>query len=198
MEIRIINTARELYFRFGIRSVTLDDIAKDLGISKKTIYLHFKDKDELVQRVVEDSVNEELLRAIQIKEKSKNPIEEVIMSMKLMKEMLQDINLVLFYDLEKYHPVSFSKYAEFKKLFYEIIKRNLQEGVDQNLYRKDINVEILTRFRMEIIDMGFNPQIFPQNHFNQIDIHLQITDNFLRGILTPAGLELYEKTKIDI
>jgi AcrR family transcriptional regulator len=198
MENRIVNTARDLYFRYGIRSVTLDDIAKELGISKKTIYQHFKDKDELVQRVVESSVNDELERAQEIRKNAQNPIEEVIMSMRLMKEMLQEINLVLFYDLQKYHPESFFKYTEFKKHFYDIIKQNLIEGVKKQLYRPEINIEILTRYRMEVIDMGFNPQIFPQNQFKQTDIHLEITDTFLRGILSPKGLELYEKTKLAI
>lgn len=198
MENRIINTARDLYFRYGIRSVTLDDIAKELGISKKTIYQFFKDKDELVNCVVDLSVFEEICRSKDLKKQSLNPIEEIIISVRMMKDMLDKINVVLFYDLEKYHPAAFEKYKAFKSNFLELIRQNLVQGVAQKLYRAEINIEVLVKFRLETVDMLFDASIFPPDKFKLADTQMELTDHFLRGIVTPLGLEIYEKTKLEI
>ena len=198
MEHRIINTARELYFRYGIRSVTLDDIAKELGISKKTIYQFFKDKDELVTKVVDQSVCDEICRSKDLKKQSKNPIEEIILSVKLMKDMLDKVNVVLFYDLEKYHPAAFEKYKAFKSNFSDLIRQNLQQGISMKLYRAEMNVEVLVKYRLETVDMLFNASVFPPDKFKLTDTQLELTDHFVRGLVTPLGLEIYEKTKFAI
>jgi TetR/AcrR family transcriptional regulator, cholesterol catabolism regulator len=198
MELRILQKADAMFLRYGLRSVTMDDIAKELGISKKTIYLYFADKDALIDKVTEYMLQEEKNKAEEIYKISKNPIEEIFLSTKMMKEMLQNINAVLFYDMQKYYPNSWQKYLDFKMHFLEIIKRNLNEGISQKLYRADINVEILAKIRVEIVDMGFNMELFPASKFNILDIQLENIDHFLRGIVTPKGLEVYEKTKLEI
>jgi TetR/AcrR family transcriptional regulator, cholesterol catabolism regulator len=198
MELRILQKADAMFLRYGLRSVTMDDIAKELGISKKTIYLYFADKDALIDKVTEYMLEEEKNKAEEIYKVSKNPIEEIFLSTKMMKEMLQNINAVLFYDMQKYYPNSWQKYLDFKMHFLEIIKRNLNEGIFQKLYRADINVEILAKIRVEIVDMGFNMELFPPSKFNILDIQLENIDHFLRGIVTPKGLEVYEKTKLEI
>jgi TetR/AcrR family transcriptional regulator, cholesterol catabolism regulator len=198
MELRILQKADTMFLRYGLRSVTMDDIAKELGISKKTIYLYFSDKDTLVEKVTEYMLQEEKNKAEEIYNISKNPIEEIFFSTKIMKEMLQNINVVLFYDMQKYYPNSWKKYCDFKVYFLEIVKRNLQEGIIQKLYRAEINVEILAKTRIETVDMGFNIELFPANMFSVYDIQLENIDHYIRGIVTPLGLEVYEKTKLKI
>jgi TetR/AcrR family transcriptional regulator, cholesterol catabolism regulator len=198
MELRILQKADAMFLRYGLRSVTMDDIAKELGISKKTIYLYFADKDALIDKVTEYMLQEEKNKAEEIYKISKNPIEEIFLSTKMMKEMLQNINAVLFYDMQKYYPNSWQKYLDFKTHYLGITKRNLNEGISQKLYRSEINVEILAKIRVEIVDMGFNMELFPASKFNILDIQLENIDHFLRGIVTPKGLEVYEKTKLEI
>jgi TetR/AcrR family transcriptional regulator, cholesterol catabolism regulator len=198
MELRILQQADTMFLRYGLRSVTMDDIAKELGISKKTIYLYFADKDTLVDKVTEYMLEEEKNKADQIYKIAQNPIEEMFLSTKMMKEMLQNINAVLFYDMQKYYPESWKKYLAFKIHFLEIIKRNLNEGILQKLYRPEINIEILAKLRVESVDLGFNMEVFPTSKYNILDIQLESIDHYIRGIVTPKGLEVYEKTKLEI
>jgi TetR/AcrR family transcriptional regulator, cholesterol catabolism regulator len=187
-----------MFFRFGIRSVTMDDIAKELGISKKTIYHYFTDKDDLVEKVTSQSMHNEICKTQEIYEKASNPIEEMIFSTKMMREMLQNVNAVLFYDLKKYHPRSWEMYVQFKNGFLDIVKRNLTNGIAQKLYRPEINVDIIAKLRVETVDLAFNIEYFPTANYNLLEVQLESIDHFIRGIVTPAGLEIYEKTRLAI
>lgn len=196
MENRIIIAAQGLFLRYGIRSVTMEDIAKELGISKKTIYQHFSDKDNLVSRVTDYMLSMEQTKIEVIQKEAKNPIEEQVFNSTMMREMLENINPVLFFDIKKYHPKSWSKYLVFKKVILETVKRNLIEGIEQNLYRKEINVEVLSKLRVETVDLVFNEEYFPGKFYKILEVQLESLDHFMRGILTPVGLEQYEKTRI--
>ena len=198
MQQRIINTAESMFFRFGIRSVTMDDIAKELGISKKTIYHYFTDKDDLVEKVTENAMSNQMIKTCMIIDASKNPIEELMFSTKMMREMLENVNVVLFFDMKKYHPNSWKKYMDFKTVHLEIVKKNLNEGIAQKLYRSDIDVEVMSKLRVETIDMAFNMELFPPNLYNILKVQLESMDHFIRGIVTTKGLEIYEKTRLAI
>lgn len=195
MKERILAVTEELFFRFGIRSVTMDDIAKALGISKKTIYLHFKDKDEIVEGVADQTLQRDKCESEKVHERAKDPIDEIIQSTQLMREMVANIHPALLFDLQKYHPKAWNRYKGHKEGFVKLVLRNIMEGQQQGLYREDIDPEILARFRVESIDVAFNTDTFPTKQFRLIDIQLQLIDHFLRGILTAKGLELYEKYK---
>lgn len=192
---RISRKTEELFFKFGIRSVTMDDIAKALGISKKTIYIHFKDKDEIVEAVAEQTLQRDKYESEKIHDRAKDPIDEIIQSTQLMREMVANIHPALLFDLQKYHPKAWKRYIGHKEGFVKIVLRNITEGQHQGLYRPDIEPEILARFRVESIDSAFNTEVFPSKKFALIDVQLQLIDHFLRGILTPKGFKLYEKYK---
>lgn len=192
---RILSAAQSLFIRYGIRSVTMDDIAKELGISKKTIYLHFPDKDSVINEATYCMLSKEKSQVEEIHKLSNNPIMEMINSTKMMSEMLEDINPVLFYDLKKYYPAAWQKYELFKLDFLEIVKRNLCKGIEQGYYREDIDVEVLSRLRIENVDMAFNIEVFQPKNFKVFYVQLQFIDHFIRGILSPKGLEFYENSK---
>lgn len=195
MKERIRTIALELFFKFGIRGVTMDDMAKALGISKKTIYLHYKDKDEIVYAVTEWMLQTDKEGCERIYEVSTDPINEILQSTKLMREMVENIHPALLNDLEKYHPKAWKNYINHKNGFVELVLRNLNEGIAQGLYRAEIDPEILARFRVESVDSAFKEEVFPSKQFRLFDIQIQLIDHFLRGILTLKGLELYEKYK---
>lgn len=196
MQQRIIDKAESMFFRFGIRSVTMDDIAKELGISKKTIYHYFTDKDDLVEKVTNHALFNQVCKTDQIYESSQNPIEEMIYSTKMMREMLENVNAVLFYDMKKYHPLSWEKYVEFKNGFLDIVKRNLTNGIAQKLYREEIDIDIMAKLRVELVDLAFNIELFPPNKYNLLRVQLESIDHFIRGIVTKEGLEIYENTRV--
>lgn len=196
MQERILTKSHELFLRYGIRSVSMDEIAAHLGISKKTIYQFYADKDALVEGVVgiEISLNERECRLHRAK--SENPVHEIFLAVDMLQEMLTKMNPSLIYDLEKYHAKAFKNYQEYKnKFLYEIIRDNLKRGVTDGLYREDINPEILSRFRLVSMFFIFNPELFPLGKFSLHQIIAAITDNFLYGLATPKGQKLIIKYK---
>ena len=111
---RILQGAEELFYKFGIKSVTMDDIAKHLSISKKTIYQFFSDKNELVVTLMSVKLKEDECEFRQIQTESENVIVEVFNMMKHMGVMFSKANPNVFYDLQKYHPNAWAHFKNFK------------------------------------------------------------------------------------
>ncbi len=194
---RIIAKAREQFFRYGIKSVTMDDIASELGISKKTIYQHFEDKDELVYQLMLSEIATDECQWDELNKGASNVVEKTMKSMDLCKDSFTEINPSAFFDIKKYHPRTWKLFQEHKEKFVlEMIKKDLVEGIDQGFFRADIKVDILARMRLEQVEMGFDPQIFPPNKFKIVDIQLTLLDHFMRGMLTEEGLEIYQQYQL--
>jgi TetR/AcrR family transcriptional regulator, cholesterol catabolism regulator len=191
---RIIAKARELFFRYGVKSVTMDDIASDLGISKKTIYLHFEDKDDIVYQLMLWEMNQDKCDWDDLEKTSKDVIERTVKSMELIKQAFTEINPTAFFDIKKYHPKSWQIFQDHKQNFIlaSIIK-DLKDGIEQGYFRPDIKVDILAKMRLEQIELGFDPQVFPPQKFGIVEVELTMLDNFIRGILTEKGLQVYQE-----
>lgn len=193
---KILRGAQELVFRYGIKSITMDDFAKHLGISKKTIYQHFTDKDDLIIKMVEFSLqyNEQELSCIV--EKSSDPIEEIMSTMKMMAHTFAKMNPTVFHDMMKYYPAAYKKFRDFKTdCILKMIEQNLKHGQELNLYRMDIDIKILARLRLEEIDMAINLDAFPPDLYSLADVHVQLLDHFLHGVCTLKGHRLLNKYK---
>ncbi|MFD2523758.1 TetR/AcrR family transcriptional regulator [Emticicia soli] len=200
MEIRerILQTAEALFRKFGIRSVTMDEIASELGISKKTIYQNFEDKDSIVHEIARLNMMCDIEESERIHKESANPIEQVFREATLLRKQASTINPAVFYDLKKYHPKTWQLFQEYNKVnFLEIVKNNLREGIEQGFYRAEIDIEILARLRLEEVECAFNRDVFPPEKFNQTEVHTTFIDHYLRGIMTQKGLDFYEKCKKD-
>ena len=191
---RIIAKAREQFFRYGVKSVTMDDIARELGISKKTIYQHFEDKDAIVHQLMMAEMANDKCEWDELDASSDNVIEKIVKSMDIIRQAFAEINPSAFFDIKKYHPKTWELFQEHKQNFImESIRKELLQGIEQGFFRTEIKVEILVRMRMEQIEMGFDPQLFPPNKFSLIEVELTMLDHFIRGILTSKGLEMYEE-----
>ena len=191
---RIIAKAREQFFRYGIKSVTMDDIANELGISKKTIYQHFEDKDDVVYQLMLLEMSQDKCDWDILEKTSKDVIERTVKSMELIKQAFTEINPSTFFDIKKYHPKSWQIFQDHKQNFIltSIIK-DLKDGIEQGYFRPDIKVDILAKMRLEQIELGFDPQVFPQYKFSIVEVELTMLDNFFRGILTEKGLQVYQE-----
>src|SRR6201989_2477641 len=158
---RIIQGGEELFLTAGIKSVTMDDIAKHLGMSKKTIYQFFKDKNELVIALVKKKLQEDEDQMCDLISKSGNVIEEMINMMKCSQEIFSRINPIVIHDLQKYHPEAWQQFQDFKAT---VIVRTLEElltkGIQQGYIRPDIDVQIMARMRVMQVEMGFNTNVF--------------------------------------
>jgi AcrR family transcriptional regulator len=192
----ILREADNLFCQYGIRSVTMDDIAKHLGISKKTIYLHFKDKNELVETLMANLMEDQQCLLNNNVKSATDVIEEIFFSVTHIQSLLSKMNPSLFYDLQKYHPTAWAMFKDFRdKYLFDCIQANLKNGIKQGLYREEINVSILSRMRVEQIDTIFSLLTFPAKQFKLSEVMMEITEHFLFGICTLKGQKLINKYK---
>jgi len=193
---RIQQKAEELFHRYGIRSVTMDEIAAQLGISKKTIYQSFADKDELVAAVFEKHMVENKAKCLIDKEESKDAIHEIFLDLDMMDEMLKAMNPYILYDLEKYHPNVFKKFIDYKNKFLQkLIADNIKRGIQKEVYRHDINIDIMTKLRLGTIMLSMNLDVFPRGQHNVLEIEEEIVLHFIYGISSSKGIKLIQKYK---
>jgi AcrR family transcriptional regulator len=193
---RIVGCAHDLFFKMGFRRVTMDDIAAKCGVSKKTIYQHFKDKDTVVLEVTRNYLTQEEKDLDKIHQKASDPIEELVYISKWFREMLSEMDPSLVFDMKKYHHAAWSVFNEHKEkcMFCSLIE-NLEKGKELGLYRRDINNEILSKFRVESTELLFNPEKFHPSEFNIRDVQMAVFDHFVYGIVTDKGKALFEKHK---
>jgi TetR/AcrR family transcriptional regulator, cholesterol catabolism regulator len=193
---RIIQEATVLYLRLGIRSVSMDDISTQLGISKKTLYQHFEDKDQLVDVVLQERVKNMQAETLQTVDSATNAIEEIFNTMDMMVKHSRNMNPMVLFDLQKYHFPSFQKFLAYKNDFLlKIISNNLKKGVEEGFYRSDIKIDILAKFRLETLMIGFNMDAFPTEKYNVTEVSLVIIENFLYGLATEKGFNMIETYK---
>jgi AcrR family transcriptional regulator len=183
-----------MVMQYGIRSVSMDDIASGLGISKKTIYQYFADKDELVLAVIKDKIDQNQACCLQDKSKAKDAIHEVFLAMQMMQEMFENMNPSIIHDMEKFHPKAFAIFQQHKYNFlFQILKQNIERGILEEIYRNDIDIDVLVKARLETMMLAFNQQLFPNNKFRLVDVETQLTEHFLFGLASLKGHKLILK-----
>ena len=195
-EARILQGASELFFRNGIKSITMDDVAAQLGISKKTIYQYYEDKNAIVNAIAQQELSNQIKEMDEIRKVAVNAIDEIFKTMNCLSRTFIKINANVFYDMQKFHPESWKLFHDFKeKKVMSFVEENLKKGIMQELYRADLNTKIMAKFRVEEVSMAFNPLIFPPDKYNIKDVQLVLLDHFVHGISTLKGHKLINKYK---
>lgn len=195
----IILRVTQLYMKYGIRSVTMDDVARELCISKKTLYLHFKDKDDLVKKVIE-SYMKVLHKEIDRSQcSSMNAIENLLQMSRFLTQMLKQANPSVTYDLKKYYPTIWNKIAMSRRdHIFNQIKGNMIQGIKEGLYRTDLDVEILTHLYLFRIETSEIFEVMEEKKFSFENVFREIFIYHIRGIANKKGIEFLEKKlKID-
>lgn len=196
MEIKekILQGASELFHRYGIRSVSMDDLARSLSVSKKTIYQYFRDKDEIVALATQLHITETRADYDEVFSQAKDPVEELTMMSNCMRRHFKDLNPSLLYDIQKFYPSAWDHFNRFKNDYIRNrIESNLKRGMEQGYYRPEINVAVLSLLRLEEVQMAFDPDRFPLGQFDFRETQMQLLDHFIHGIVTPEGKILFEK-----
>lgn len=194
---KLLKGADELFMKYGLRSVSMDDIARHLGVSKKTIYQHFADKDEVVVSVAKSLMAKQKEQFELIANSSKNAVEEMVKISFCLKEDMKNINPSVLFDMQKYHQAAWNEWLNFKqKYIRQNIIRSLKKGIAEGYFRDDINLNILAVMRLEQVQMAFDNSIFPRDQFNIPEVQAQLFDHFIYGVFTEKGKKLYEKYKI--
>jgi len=187
---QIIDDSHQIFMRFGIKSMTMDDIARQLKISKKTLYKYVKDKNDLVKLVIENYCDLDRSNCKKIILKSENAIDEIIEISKHVSNMISEIHPSIHYDLAKYHNDAFQIINQHKNEYvYTCILDNLERGKKEQIYRENINSSIVARIYTEKIDLVFNGDIFPPKKFKFRDVHIEMMRYHIRGIASSKGLK---------
>jgi len=191
---RILKAAQELFFSYGIRSITMDDISRHLSVSKKTLYRFFEDKDQIVHTLTLLDLKENECMMKDITSKAKDAIDEILQSMECITEQLSKFHPSVIYDLQRFHPKSWSEFKKFtEEQSLTAVMLNLKRGIRQGLYRSDIHIPVLARLRIEEISLAMNPQAYPPQQFDLKKVEVELLKHFLYGILTIKGLKLLEQ-----
>jgi TetR/AcrR family transcriptional regulator, cholesterol catabolism regulator len=194
MKEKILSEAEKLFWKYGVRTVTLDDMAKRLGISKKTIYQHFSDKEEIVYQVVMSRMEQDKSEMDCLNDVSENPVEQMLIMAKVFKEHVEGANPNVIMDVQRYYPKAWALFLAHKENYILAgIRDNLNRGVSQGYYRLDIDIDVMARLRAELVQIGFDDRIFPTDRLNTFSIQDQLQHHFLRGLLTDEGFSIYRQ-----
>ena len=194
MKKKILETARSQFIQFGFKSVTMDDIAGLLSISKKTIYEHFANKTALVKACV-DFVFEEMSTAIQhIQDEAENPIEGLFEVKKIALKHMANSSRSPQFQLQKYYP---DIYTQLKKKELKTMgkgfKKSLKKGIEMGLFRDSIDVDFITQIYFNGLSGLRNPELFPAKHYNPNHLLGNYLDYHLRAIATSRGVAVLEQ-----
>lgn len=193
---RIWQKAYELFMQYGICSVSMDEIAATLGMSKRTIYIHFKDKNAIVEEAINNVIKNSRDCIIYEKEISENAIEEALKGVDAFERALSRINPSLMFDLQKYHPKVYLLFAKYKNEFiYEMVKANMRRGIDEGIYRKEIDIEVLSRMRVENVWIPFNPEYYTKFEISISQIQKEIFLHFLYELVSEKGYPILNNYK---
>jgi TetR/AcrR family transcriptional regulator, cholesterol catabolism regulator len=196
---KILKTSLGMFFRYGIKHVTMDDIAKELGMSKKTIYQFYKEKDDLVNQMCEIELLGQEKLFDDINKSAKDPIHEIMVISTTMREMMQHINPLFFLDLQKFYPVAFKRFQKFKEeCAYINVLKNIKKGMEMGIYRSDIDAEFASKYRLAQIDLLMFGNVFNYERISFTRAHELLLEMFVYGICTVKGHKLinnYKKIK---
>ena len=182
--------------RYGVRSISMDDIARHLSVSKKTLYQHFADKEDIVTVTCKAHLDRNADEFQSIRKGAKNAIEELVQLSVCLKRNMQDMNPSLLFDLQKYHPKAWKVWLNHKNKFIrDTVVRNLRQGMEEGYFRPEIDAEVIASVRLEMVQLAFNEEIFPGERFRLPDVQMQIFDHFVFGLLTEKGRKAYQKCK---
>lgn len=192
---KILSEASVLFSKMGIRSITMDYLAEHLGMSKRTIYENFKEKDEIVLHSLIMGLNEHSQMINRMIEESSNVIEAIYSIGKKSHEVMSQINPVFFHDLKKYY----------KNIYELLIEKGgvtstdsnlmlLKKGINEGIFKKELNIELVNVFLQKIMEFFHDESTFyVAERFSKKDVLTSIIKPYLTGICTDKGVEILNK-----
>lgn len=191
---RIVQKAEELFQYYGLRGVTMDDLARALAISKRTIYQLFKDKQELVQHALQLKMRREQQNILEVAQQASNAVEELVIMFQHFRLIISRLNPMVLYELERYFPEVWQEFLRFKnELIRQQVVYNLERGVAEGYYRPNLWVEVLAVLRVEEVFMAFDPQLFPYDRYHFVEVQEELLRHFIYGIVSAEGAKLIQK-----
>ena len=191
---KLIQVALEQFLVYGIRAVTMDEIARQAGVSKKTIYEEFSSKEELVNASFDTALNEDECAFEKMMKDYEGAVDHLLRMTRYLRERFSSMNPLVLQELQRFYPKCWRKLENFKKEHaWKGIVEVLENGKASGDFRKEINAEILAFMRLEQITSSFSGNIL-NGKFSMLDFQLQVLDHFIHGILSDQGrINYYNK-----
>lgn len=193
---KILTAAVELFSQYGFKTITMDDIARRAGISKKTLYQHFANKDEVVKESVMWYKNHIDGQCRALMSDTENAIEAMVRIKTMMDHSYKQTNPMAIMELQRYYPEGFKAFRE-SLINQDLVsvKENLEQGIREGLYRENLNVDLVAKFHLESALLLMQPNLMVNDREDLKAVNYEITELFLYGIMTPKGEKLYHKYK---
>lgn len=190
----ILSESVRLFKKNGIRSVTMDDIAKEMGMSKKTIYQYFANKTELVEQVLNYMLESLNVVCIREEQAGMNAIDVLLAVSRNVSRQMKDMNPINAFELQKYYPAIYRAFVVKKREHvFDQIKRNFTQGISEGIYRTDLDVELVARLYIQKLVDVHDPEFLESVNFGFEKVFQVMFDNHIRGIANAEGLAYYEK-----
>jgi AcrR family transcriptional regulator len=190
----ILNKVRLLFIKYGIKSVTMDDVARELGISKKTLYQHVENKIDLLNKVLDMEIEDSECSMQEIDKAKLNAIEGLFVVLNFLNKISREYSPSAIYDLKKYYPDLYHKMNVLRReKIYNRVLRNLNKGINEGLYRSEINLQLIAKVQVERIENAIDSDYLSIAELSAPDIFLELFKYHIRGIATEKGLKELDK-----
>jgi AcrR family transcriptional regulator len=191
---RTIEGAAQLFRMYGIKSVTMDSLASHMGMSKRTIYELFADKDELLIGVLKWMTEKQKELVQKVLDESDNAIAAIFKLLEVNRDHFQEMSPAFQSDLKKFHYEVLMKNSDKCEMpDYKYTQQVIERGIKEKLFRKDINPDLANRCMDSLGKSMMNNDIYPYDQFNRRDVIRNTVINYMKGISTPEGVELINK-----
>jgi TetR/AcrR family transcriptional regulator, cholesterol catabolism regulator len=188
---KILDSSQVLFRKYGIRSVTMNDIARSLGMSKKTLYIHIENKRDLVSKMMKRHIQEDQQMCLAIQKGAINALDELIKVSLYVQGQVKDINPALLFDLQKYHRPVWEMLDKFHRNDIAImVEDNLRRGVAEGLYRKDLHVALISKIYVGLMPIVSDVELFPTDKFPTHILHKEFVKYHICGIVSEKGKTL--------
>jgi TetR/AcrR family transcriptional regulator, cholesterol catabolism regulator len=192
----IADRSREIFMKYGIRSVSMDDISRELGMSKKTLYQHFLNKSDLVKQVLHFNQEDFEIKIANILNENHNAVDDLLYISLIINSHMEEVNLAFTFDLQKYYPDLYREFLDKKRNFAShYLTNNILKGIRENLYRNDLNVELLAKLYVQKIEDLHDPQFYDKEKISFGEVFQVMFENHIRGIANENGIKYFEDRK---
>ena len=189
-QLKLVLPARDLFKRIGIRSVSMDDIARELGMSKKTLYQYVENKEQLVHLVMAQQTCDDLDVLAVHRDEARDAIDELLRNSRYFIRLMRSISPTAMHDLQKYYPDIFhSRVKDHQKVLVQRVKDNLERGIREGIYREDIDAEVIAQLYVGMTALVMDRSVFPAHERPLSEILRQYTTYHFNGIVNEAGFE---------
>ncbi len=195
---KIINTSERLFMNFGLKSISMDDIAAEIGISKKTIYKHFSTKDRLIHTTLSLYLKKEKVIVRKIKNKSANAVEEIIGIAHHVIKMVRTLKPTLVFDLKKYHAKNWELIEKHHYEFIQdVIQKNLERGIKEELFRPELDATVIAKLYVGKNLIIADDSTFPISLVSREHLLREHLLYHLYGVLSEKGLKIVKDYGIE-